>query len=110
MKLISIFFTASVSIFGIYLKYHDKRARKNVIKKGDDSAKKGLMFFEKSLDFFKFAVAFFHGKKGVKKRPREHCCVLGLRSFFSLRSINSTRREMCVNLRPALFLHYTINF
>ena len=61
------------------------------------------MFFEQSLDFFKFAVAFFHGKKGGKKRPREHCCVLGPRSFFSLRSINSTRREMCVNLHPALF-------
>ena len=64
MKLVSIFFTASVSIFEIYLKYHDKRARKNVIKNGDDSDKKGLMFFEKSLDFFKFAVTFFMAKKG----------------------------------------------
>ena len=64
MKFTSIFFTASESIFEIYLKYHDKRARKNVIKNGDDSAKKGLMFFEKSLDFFKFAVDFFMVKKG----------------------------------------------
>ena len=27
MKLVSIFFTASVSIFEIYLKYYNKRAR-----------------------------------------------------------------------------------
>ena len=83
MKLVSIFFTASVSIFEIYLKYHDKRARKNVIKNGDDSAKKGLIFFEKSLDFFKFAITFFHGKEGIKK-DRGSIAASSVRGVFSL--------------------------
>jgi hypothetical protein len=41
------------------------------------------MFFEKSLDFFKFAVAFFHGKEGVKK-DRGSIAASSVRGVFSL--------------------------
>ena len=37
------------------------------------------MFFEKSLDFFKFAVTIFHGKEWVEKKTEAHCYVLGPR-------------------------------